>query len=200
MAKPKKAKVKRGSDAPLFSISGASEALSRSRRTITHALANVRPAKIVSGLKLWHMRDVVAAVNANTQAPILTGNGSSQSGYIAELEADFKAFDVGFAKLEAEPDLARRHALNELLGVGRSIGALERKMREHDTAERDYIGQLLDEKLIGMLMSNFMTLMDIWPSDEEMEQLRAEGRARLAESAEIRPWPAHIQREIDARK
>ena len=63
-------KSKRGSDGTLFSISGASEVLSRSRRTITRALKNIRPDEIRSGLALWDLKTIISAIDRNTAAPI----------------------------------------------------------------------------------------------------------------------------------
>jgi hypothetical protein len=74
--KTKKANsTKRGSDADLFSVSGASVALNRARRTVERALFNVPPAEIRSGLKVWHMRTIIEAINANTNAPITPSGG-----------------------------------------------------------------------------------------------------------------------------
>jgi hypothetical protein len=74
----------------LFSISGAAEALGRTRRTITHALQGTKPDAIRSGLKLWSMKRIIAAVNANTQAPILTSvsNGGLQAMFDQLMTAD----------------------------------------------------------------------------------------------------------------
>jgi phage terminase Nu1 subunit (DNA packaging protein) len=67
MAKPK---PKRGSDENLFSISGASDALQRSRRTITKAMKGIKPDAIRSGLSLWRMATFIEMVNTRTQAPL----------------------------------------------------------------------------------------------------------------------------------
>ncbi len=99
MAKP--AKLKRGSDANLFSVSGASEALDRSRRTITRALQGVKPDATRSGLKLWSMKRIVAAVNNNTQAPILGESVSGEKVMSGRLDADGGSLSNQRAKLEA---------------------------------------------------------------------------------------------------
>jgi hypothetical protein len=62
--------VRRGSSPDLFSISGASDALSRSRRTVAKALRDVPADAEQSGLKLWKMSKIIAAIDANTRAPI----------------------------------------------------------------------------------------------------------------------------------
>jgi phage terminase Nu1 subunit (DNA packaging protein) len=69
MAKAKP-KLKRGSDENLFSISGASDALQRSRRTITKAMKGIKPDAIRSGLSLWRMATFIEMVNTRTQAPL----------------------------------------------------------------------------------------------------------------------------------
>jgi hypothetical protein len=179
----KSSKVKRGSDEGLFSVNAASEILGRTRRTVTRALQGVKPDANRSGLKLWSMRKIVDAVNRNTQAPILTS--SPRSEFAAEFETDFKAFDAGFAKLEAEPDLERRRALNEKLGVGKMIGALDRLMKEQNAAmgEVDSCVSFVCDHTVGGMISNFLTLLDYWPDDAEMEKLRLEGKARAAQHA-----------------
>jgi hypothetical protein len=181
MSKP--AQVKRGSDENLFSVNGASEALGRTRRTISRALQDVKPDASRSGLKLWSMRKIVDAVNRNTQAPLLTN--SSRSEFADQLQEEFRAFDAGFAQLEAEPDLERRRALNEKLGVGKMIGGLDRLMKEHNEAmgEGDSCVSFVCDHMVGGMISNFLTLLDYWPDDSEMEKLRHEGKARAARAA-----------------
>jgi hypothetical protein len=188
------AKSARASSPDLFSVSAASDALGRSRRTVTKALAHVKPAKIVSGLKLWRLKDVIAAINRNTQAPLLTDDNTRE--FIAEFEASMKAWDAGFAALEAEPDLERRRALNEKLGVSRMIGPLDELIKEHNEAIGESEGCLafVCDHMIGGMVSNILTLLDNWSM---LDDLRGED---APPPRGIRPWPAHIEREIDARK
>jgi hypothetical protein len=81
----------------LFSISDAAEALGRTRRTIKHALQGVKPDMIKSGLKLWSMKRIIAAVNANTQAPILTSvsNSGLQAMFDQLMTADDQMRTIG---------------------------------------------------------------------------------------------------------
>jgi hypothetical protein len=82
------AKSRRGSDENLFSISGASEALGRSRRTITRALNGVKPDAVRSGLALWRMQVIIENVNEKTQAPILpTGTAGEHTQLANDAEA-----------------------------------------------------------------------------------------------------------------
>jgi hypothetical protein len=72
----KQKRTVRGSADDLFSISGASVALSRSRRLIAKAMLGEKPDAVRSGLKLWKMARIIANVNSRTQAP-LTERGDS---------------------------------------------------------------------------------------------------------------------------
>jgi hypothetical protein len=117
-------KVKRGSDENLFSISGASEALSRSRRTITRALESVKPDAIRSGLKLWSMKRIIDAVNRNTQAPILIStpvNSDLQEMFDQLMAADTKMRAIKL--LESRRAFARKTLLPLLRIVDRAMRA-----------------------------------------------------------------------------
>jgi hypothetical protein len=119
----KSAKTKRGGDENLFSVSGASDALGRSRRTITRALQGVRPAAIRSGLKLWTMHTIIDAVNRNTQAPVLTS--ASVSG---DLQYRFAELDEADAEMRGIEPLAGRPAFarKTLLPLLREVDAAMR--------------------------------------------------------------------------
>jgi hypothetical protein len=73
----KSAKEKRGSDENLFSISGASEALGRTRRTITHALQGVKPDTIRCRVG----RDVATPTPHRTGRAELPLTGSSRESF-----------------------------------------------------------------------------------------------------------------------
>jgi len=116
------AKSARQSSDGLFSVSASSEILGRSRRTISHALQGVKPDAIRSGLKLWRMKRIVQAINANTQAPILTG--ASQNGDLQRLfdqlnEADHEM--RGIESLEGRRAYARETLLPLLHEVDREM-------------------------------------------------------------------------------
>jgi hypothetical protein len=117
------AKSARASSENLFSISAASDAIGRSRRTISRALANVRPAKIRSGLKLWRMADIIDAVNRNTEAPLLTS--TSVSG---DLQALFDQLNDADAKMRRIGALKERRAFarQTLLPLLREVDAAMR--------------------------------------------------------------------------
>jgi hypothetical protein len=125
----------RKSSPDLFSVSAAAEALSRSRRTVSRALKNVKPDAVQSGLAKWSMKKIISAIDANTEAPI--NNQRSMSNEVSELDretrAAFDVFDKAFeAMLKAKPLSKRRelaHKLGPLLAEARQI------MKERDTAD-----------------------------------------------------------------
>jgi hypothetical protein len=85
--------------------SGASEALGRTRRTITHALQGVKPDAIRSGLKLWSMRRIIDAVNSNSRAPVLTGSPTTSG-----LQAMFDQLTATDGEMRAISSLEGRRA------------------------------------------------------------------------------------------
>ena len=107
---------KRGSDEDLFSISGASEALGRARRTISHAMKGVAPDALRHGLSLWRMQKIIEMVNTRTKAPILTTN---TEGALTQLCADaseaFQEFDNAWEQLMKLKTLAARRAATRKL-------------------------------------------------------------------------------------
>jgi hypothetical protein len=116
--------AKRGSDANLFSISGASEALNRSRRTISRALAGVKPDAKRHGLSLWKMGTIVENVNRKTQAPILSTasqNGDLQRMFSQLDEADHEM--RGIESLEGRRAYARETLLPLLREVDQAMRA-----------------------------------------------------------------------------
>jgi hypothetical protein len=99
------AKSARASSENLFSVSGASEATGRSRRTVLKALANVRPDAIRSGLRLWSMKKVISAINNYTEAPLLTAGSVS-----GELQPLFDQLDAADAEMRRIGSLKGRRA------------------------------------------------------------------------------------------
>jgi hypothetical protein len=128
-----KLRSRRGSDENLFSISGASEILSRSRRTITRALAGVPADAVQHGLKLWRMQRIVEAVNKNTQAPILTAaqhGGGVLTGVAAEAHLAFERYDAAYDAMSKLVTIEeRRAAAHEVAALARESLNL---MRERD--------------------------------------------------------------------
>jgi hypothetical protein len=126
------AKSKRGSDENLFSVSGASEALGRARRTITRALSGIKPDAVRHGLSLWKMQTVIRAVNERTEAPLLTtARNPGLTGSAAATEQAFQRYDAAYdAMVKLKTVAARRGAAHKTEPLARE--ALE-LMRERDT-------------------------------------------------------------------
>ena len=108
----------RKSSPDLFSISAASDALSRSRRTVTRALRGIQPEVVQSGLAKWSMKTIISAIDRKTQAPI--NNPHSMSTEVGELDSECKAafvlFDAAFEAMIAAESLATRRALAPKIG------------------------------------------------------------------------------------
>ena len=109
--------IKRRSDPDLFSVNGAAIALNRATRTVAKALRDVPPAERRSGLKLWRMKDIVAAINANTHAPIGDGVAAGAGGAVSS------GAMAKYGELAAErARLAHAKAQREELELGRLLG------------------------------------------------------------------------------
>jgi hypothetical protein len=130
----------RKSSPDLFSISAAADALSRSRRTVTRALKNIKPDAVESGLAKWSMKTIISAIDKNTQAPI--NNPRMMSKDVAALDAEcmdaFALYDVALEAMLAAKTLAKRRALAP------AIGPLLRGAREL-MLERDLVDTLHEE-------------------------------------------------------
>jgi len=148
------AKSARSSSENLFSVSAASDAIKRSRRTISKALANVKPAAIRSGLKLWRMADIIEAVNRNTEAPLITKStesGTVLTGVAAQCAIKFEEWDKAYDALKALPTLAARRATahkmrplyNEALELMRERDTGYNLDPEHVQLRYDHIGSLM---------------------------------------------------------
>jgi hypothetical protein len=110
------AQSNRGSHENLFSISGASEALGRARRTITRALKGIPPDAVRHGLSLWRMQTIIRAVNENTQAPILTNTDGELAQLCVDATVAFKEFDDAMdALMKLKTVKARRAAAHKMV-------------------------------------------------------------------------------------
>jgi len=138
-------KSARGSSENLFSINGAAEALGRTRRTISRALADIPADAVRSGLKLWTMKKIIAAVNERTQAPVLetARQGSSVlTGKAAECAVAFQRFD------EADAAMRRLESLTARRAAAHDLAPLLREAIEL-MAERD-LGNGLDPEHVEL--------------------------------------------------
>ncbi len=125
----------RKSSPDLFSISAAADALSRTRRTVTRALKNVKPDAVQSGLAKWSMKKIIAAIDRNTQAPI--NDPRTMSNEVSELDRETKAafdvFDEAFEAMLKAKSLAKRRELAARLGP--MLAEARQLMEERDTAD-----------------------------------------------------------------
>jgi hypothetical protein len=144
----------------LFSINAAAEILERDRRTITKSLRHTPPDGEENNQPRWRLKTIIDALDM-ASAHNLNGH------LIDQIEADFEAFDAGFAKLQAEPDLKRRRRLDKSLGVGALIGGLDRQMKTANAAigEERGLSALASDTMIGDLISRYVALLDYWPTD-----------------------------------
>jgi hypothetical protein len=125
----------RKSSPDLFSISAAADALSRSRRTVSRALKNIKPAVIQSGLAKWPMKTIISAIDRNTEAPINTPH--SMSTDVAELDSECKAafelYDVALEAMLAAKTTTKRRALAP--AIGPPLREARELMLERDLAD-----------------------------------------------------------------
>jgi hypothetical protein len=91
----------------MFSVNAASLLLERDRRTVTKALLGVKPDATVKGQARWSMRTIVDALAVQERPAAAI---STNSGIDPALAADYAAFDLKFAAMEAAPTLEKRRA------------------------------------------------------------------------------------------
>ena len=119
----------------LFSISAAADALSRSRRTVTRALKNVKPDAVQSGLAKWTMKKIISAIDHNTAAPINDPRSMANEVIVlaAEATSAFERYDEAYgAMLKLKTIAARRNAAHALQPLVKEAIEL---MQERDTAD-----------------------------------------------------------------
>jgi hypothetical protein len=155
-----------------FSISGASEVLQRSRRTITRALRGVKPDSIdKGGVAKWALRTIVDCVNRKTQAPILNANSrGDQSELAAEAEEAFKKFDVAMDALMKLKTVEERRAAGRWMGKENLLANVCSTMLERDLADGldDEHAHLRSQNVYMLCMQGFKlhcqwTGLEAWP-------------------------------------
>jgi hypothetical protein len=99
----------------MFSVNAASLLLERDRRTVTKALLGVKPDATVKGQARWSMRTIVDALAAQ-ERPAASSDAGTGNSIAPGLAADYAAFDLKFAAMEAAPTLEKRRALAVKLG------------------------------------------------------------------------------------
>jgi hypothetical protein len=167
-----------------FSLNALAESFEVDRSTMVRAMRGVAPDLVKSGNRpTWKTATAARALEARRRKQDSGNSGAGPTHQFAnQIEAEFETFDAGFTRLKAEPDLERRRKLDERLGVGRIIGGLDRRMKEANAVlgEGEGLFAFVGDHLIGDLISNYLTLLDYWPDDAEIERLRAGGAARRA--------------------
>jgi len=166
----------------MLSINSASLEFEKDRRTLTRALAGVKPDGKQNGQPRWKISTVFVALSAH-EARVAGPAGAEPSArlkLVDRIEAHFAAFDTGLERLLAEPNLKKRRKLDKKLGVGRTIGALDSMMREACAAdtEQGAMTQIVGDRLIGGIISHFLTACEYWPARSEFYKVRTEGNAR----------------------
>jgi hypothetical protein len=167
-----------------FPLNALAESFEVDRSTMLRAMRDTPPDEVKKGNRpAWKTSTAAKALERHHRRKNESGsNGrSSYPGLpqlVDQIEADFEAFEAGFAQLEAEPDLERRRKLDKKLGVGKLIGGLDRRMKEASAAigEERSMSALVGDHLLGDLINRYLTICDYWPDDAELDKLRAEGK------------------------
>jgi hypothetical protein len=148
---------------PVFSINGASDTLDRDRRSLRKALRDAEPDTFVHGRPRWLMQTIVDALaEYDRLAGRTRENGSFSGGHSRasdEIESISRELDAGLARLRAEPDLARRRALGEV--VGPAIGRLDRALVASVPGGAQPILQPGVDNIVRGYMSEFLSLCDL---------------------------------------
>lgn len=132
--------------APNFSISGAAELLERDRRTLVKALRGVAPNSYARNQPRWRLPVIIQALESMTQPRRSSGVGTGNT--LDDLDADlaydrstlhlFDGFNKAYAKMEAEPSLAKRRAM-AISFAPKMIDACIRAYRAHCIADGGFI-------------------------------------------------------------
>jgi hypothetical protein len=154
-----------------FSISGAADALQRTRRTITRALRGTKPDSVDHGVAKWAMRTIVDSVNRKTQAPILNANSRGDQSELAdEAETAFKAFDDAMAALIKLKTVEQRRAAGREIGKQNLLANVCSTMLERDLADGldDEHAHLRSQNVYMLCMQGFKlhcewTGLQAWP-------------------------------------
>jgi hypothetical protein len=163
----------------LFSINGAAELLEMDRATIARSLRRTPPDADEGGKRRWHLATIVRALLARTKRPPAT-NGGGYGGF-ADLDTDltddlaalplFADFNAAFAKMETEPNLAKRRSM-AISFAPKMIKLCMRAYRAHCHAADCFIdpGTRAD-CMWHHLLEGFETSCD-WTYDEVVKNFR----------------------------
>jgi hypothetical protein len=154
-----------------FSISGASDALQRTRRTITRALWGTNPDSVDHGVAKWAMRTIIDCVNRRTQAPILNNNTrGAQSDLAIEAEEAFAEFDFAMDALIKLKTVEERRAAGRKMGKDGLLANVCSTMLARDLADGldDEHAHLRSENVWRLCLQGFKlhcewTGLEAWP-------------------------------------
>jgi hypothetical protein len=144
----------------LWSLSGLALELNRNFRTVSRAIATIKPdGKSADGKPRWFLSTGAAALAEHERK---TGRVPSRpvperfdpvvEAQIAEIDASGKDVDQLLAKLRAEPNVERRRVLVDG-GAGKSVGRHERALQAtvgdntHSALRQCYVDAMINNVL-----------------------------------------------------
>jgi hypothetical protein len=172
-----------------FSVNGAAELLERDRRAVKHALRHIPPDTTVKNSPRWRLATIVNALQAysashgnGNRSSVSNGGDNSYRDLVNELEAKFEAFEEGCERLEREPDITKRRALNDRLGVSHLVGKIDTlhdRITEMRPGPGDDMSRLVFERIImPSMIERSMALCEIELDPAEYDRIIAENKRR----------------------
>jgi hypothetical protein len=156
----------------LLSLSGLASAMGKNFRTISKALADVKPDGRLAGRPAFLMSTAIAALEEHTRRtgyvrakPAPVRYDAELETKIAELEAATDAVDAFLKKLRAEPSVERRRTM-----PARCIGRLDRALQAVIGDGTDaFLRKLFADDTIGRVIGEHLDLCnwEIKLADEE---------------------------------
>jgi hypothetical protein len=154
-----------------FSISGAADALQRTRRTITRALRGTKPDSVDHGTAKWAMRTIIDCVNRKTQAPILNNKThGARSELAVEAEHAFAEFDLAMDNLIKLKTVEQRRVAGRKMGKDNLLANVCSTMLARDLADGldDEHARLRSQNVYMLCMQGFKrecgwTGLEAWP-------------------------------------
>jgi hypothetical protein len=151
----------------LWSLSGLASESGRNFRTISKALANIKPDGKIAGKPAWFMSSCIVALDEHVARTARMPTRAAPERFdpvveakIAKIEESGRSVDALLRRLRAEQNIERRRAIIEA-GVGRVVG-------EHERAIMATVGDnahsplrlVFVEKMMGDLVAEITTLCE----------------------------------------